>query len=196
VVLAVACNTVDPDQCWPNTSGGLGGGGPIPIGAGVGATSSGDFSTPPEPGPQNNTDKPNPCVEGDPSQGDTMSGGNIRRFDPSNFKFVVIVADDGTDVAGGWQEAKAGLILYPTAQGGAACTVRIGMPLRTKAWGNVPPSFAAIYSAKAANAAADIMYDRGDFNLPSGIICSKLKPEMQKQFDEQYKDMGAQMMVP
>jgi len=44
-VLLVACNTVDPSECWPNTSGGFGGGGTIPIGAGVGATSSGDFIT-------------------------------------------------------------------------------------------------------------------------------------------------------
>lgn len=65
-MLAVACNTVDPGQCWPNTSGGLGGGGPIPIGAGVGV-SSGDFLTP-SPHPQ----KPNPCVEEDPSLGDTV----------------------------------------------------------------------------------------------------------------------------
>jgi hypothetical protein len=56
VVLAVGCSTVSPDECWPNTSGGLGGSGPIPIGAGVGATSSGgDFDTP-------SGGTANPCV--------------------------------------------------------------------------------------------------------------------------------------
>ena len=56
IVLAIGCSTVSPDECWPNTSGGFGGSGTIPIGAGVGATSSGgDFD-----GPSGGT--PNPCV--------------------------------------------------------------------------------------------------------------------------------------
>ena len=38
VMLGSGCNTVSPDECWPNTSGGFGGSGTIPIGAGVGAT--------------------------------------------------------------------------------------------------------------------------------------------------------------
>jgi hypothetical protein len=60
VVLGVACNTVDPSECWPNTSGGFGGGGTIPIGS-VGA-SSGDFPSPP-PGPLDYGGGPNPCIE-------------------------------------------------------------------------------------------------------------------------------------
>jgi len=55
VVLAIGCSTVSPDECWPNTSGGFGGSGTIPIGAGVGATSGGDSD-----GPSGGT--PNPCV--------------------------------------------------------------------------------------------------------------------------------------
>jgi hypothetical protein len=60
VMLVIGCNTVDPSECWPNTSGGLGGGGPIPIGAGVGA-SSGDFISPPR-GPLDYGGAPNPCI--------------------------------------------------------------------------------------------------------------------------------------
>jgi hypothetical protein len=45
VTLMVACNTVDPGDCYPNTSGGFGGAGAIPIGGGTGA-SSGDFASP------------------------------------------------------------------------------------------------------------------------------------------------------
>jgi hypothetical protein len=59
VVLIVACNTVDPDQCWPNTTGGFGGAGTIPIG---GAVSSGDFPTPAHH-PLTSSDLPNPCLE-------------------------------------------------------------------------------------------------------------------------------------
>ena len=38
-MLVGGCNTVSPGERWPNTSGGIGGPGTIPIGAGVGATS-------------------------------------------------------------------------------------------------------------------------------------------------------------
>ena len=62
VVLVMACNTVSPDQCWPNTSGGFGGSGSIPIGAGVGVT-SGDFRSAPQAGPLDYSDPPNPCIE-------------------------------------------------------------------------------------------------------------------------------------
>jgi hypothetical protein len=56
LVIVIGCSTVSPDECWPNTSGGLGGSGTIPIGAGVGATSSGGDAD----GPSGGT--PNPCV--------------------------------------------------------------------------------------------------------------------------------------
>jgi len=61
VMLVVACDTVDPDDCYPNTSGGFGGSGTIPIGAGVGAT-SGDFLSPPPRQPLDNGGAANPCV--------------------------------------------------------------------------------------------------------------------------------------
>ncbi len=54
-------STVDPSECWPNTSGGFGGSGTIPIGAGVGAT-SGDFFAPPPRGPLDYGGDANPCV--------------------------------------------------------------------------------------------------------------------------------------
>jgi hypothetical protein len=45
-MLPIGCLTVDADECWVNTSGGLGGSKPIPIGSGVGATSGGNGDTP------------------------------------------------------------------------------------------------------------------------------------------------------
>jgi len=62
VILMFGCNTVDADECWPNTSGGFGGGGTIPIGAGVGTTSSGDFISPPPWEPLDSSEAPNPCI--------------------------------------------------------------------------------------------------------------------------------------
>jgi hypothetical protein len=61
VLLVMGCSTVSPDECFVNTSGGFGGSGTIPIGAGVGAT-SGDYADPPR-GPLDNGGAPyNPCV--------------------------------------------------------------------------------------------------------------------------------------
>ena len=60
--LVLGCNTVSPDECWINTSGGFGGGGTIPIGAGVGAT-TGDFPADPPRRPLDYGEAPNPCIE-------------------------------------------------------------------------------------------------------------------------------------
>jgi hypothetical protein len=61
-MLGIGCTTVDPSECWPNTSGGFGGGGTIPFAAGVGATTSGDFLSPPPGRPLDRDEAPNPCV--------------------------------------------------------------------------------------------------------------------------------------
>ena len=75
VMLPIGCLTVSPDECWPNTSGGFGGSGTIPIGAGVGATSGGDSDSP-------NGGAPNPCVTPDtpsnPDDGGSEQGTYIR----------------------------------------------------------------------------------------------------------------------
>ena len=74
--VALSCNTVDADECWVNTSGGFGGGGTIPIGAGVGATSSGDFDSP-------NGETPNPCVASatpsNPDEGGSVAAGEYQK---------------------------------------------------------------------------------------------------------------------
>jgi hypothetical protein len=65
-MLVIGCSWVDPSECWVNTSGGFGGGGMIPIGAGVGATSGDHLSSPPR-GPLDSDEPPNPCVASDNS---------------------------------------------------------------------------------------------------------------------------------
>src|SRR5580698_9406853 len=64
-MLVAACDTVSPGDCYPNTSGGFGGSGTIPIGAGVGV-GSGDFRSPRLKPPAN------PCVT---MGGDTAGAG-------------------------------------------------------------------------------------------------------------------------
>ncbi len=141
VMLVIGCNTVDPSQCWTNTSGGFGGGGTIPIGAGVGAT-SGDFPAAPPRGPLDYDGAYNPCMGG---------------FSDSLFKFNVINKDDPSDVAGGWQEADATLKFVDNRQEPMAfwtCTVKVAMPLRTVAKGAISAEKAAEISAEIATDAA------------------------------------------
>jgi hypothetical protein len=83
LMVPVACDTVDPDDCWPNTSGGFGGSGTIPIGAAVG---SGDYHPPPRYQPLGYPGGANPCVTmggdtvqpgGTTSQGSSGAGGSV-----------------------------------------------------------------------------------------------------------------------
>ncbi len=61
--LGLGCNTVDPEDCRVNTSGGSGGSGTIPIGAGVGVTSGGDRAEPgTEPQDAEGGEQNNPCT--------------------------------------------------------------------------------------------------------------------------------------
>jgi hypothetical protein len=65
------------------------------------------------------------------------------------------------------------------------------MPLRAEAWGPISAPTAGLFSANVANAAAAVLWPT---DLPAGIFCTKLKSEMQKQFDGMYPKLGAQMM--
>jgi hypothetical protein len=69
---AIGCTTVDADECWVNTSGGFGGGGTIPIGNAVGA-SSGDYGSRPQSRPPDHDATANPCVASGDEEGDGTS---------------------------------------------------------------------------------------------------------------------------
>ncbi|WP_437991946.1 hypothetical protein [Sorangium sp. So ce145] len=131
------------------------------------------------------TSPPDPCQQ----SGAPTMGCASKRFGPSDFKFVTIVADDGADVAGGWQEAKSGLIIY-LEDGVAACFLRIGMPIRNHLWGVISADDAAMYSAEVTNMVAGEMERTGRFALPPGIFCSEFFTNVKNMFAEQYKKLG------
>ncbi|WP_437939226.1 hypothetical protein [Sorangium sp. So ce341] len=122
-------------------------------------------------------------------------GCNISAFEPSNFKFVTIVAYDGT-VAGGWQEAQTGLVFRRNGRGVDACMVHIGMPLQTEAWGKISPERAALISSDLVNRIAAKFYEEGLTDLPPGVFCEKFKAEMRQRFEkaEDYNGLGARLM--
>jgi hypothetical protein len=48
ITVLLGCNEVEPGTCYPNPAGGAGGADSVSIGAGVGATTSGDYALPPK----------------------------------------------------------------------------------------------------------------------------------------------------
>jgi hypothetical protein len=74
IMLVSGCTWVDADTCRPNTSGGFGGGGTIPVVAAVGATGAGDFSSPRGAEPLDySSGTPNPCMASDDSSDNRSS---------------------------------------------------------------------------------------------------------------------------
>lgn len=213
-----ACNYTVGD-CYPRGEGagygseGVGSGGGVIIPTGVGG-----FGEAPPKQPQSGTSQPlvcnsdeteNPCRGSGDMAGDGTSyvlcsgpcaendlqcmSGVISMFRASNFSFVTIIADDGKDIAGGWQESNTALTFAHNLFEMVTCPVHIGMPLRAKAWGTISASTAAVYSADVANSAAAIVWPT---ELPAGIFCSTLKKEMGTQFKNKYQDLGARIMNP
>lgn len=224
LVIMIGCSTVSPDECWVNTSGGLGGSGPIPIGAGVGAT-SGDYLDPPR-GPLDNGEAPyNPCVtpdtpENPPQQGTcqapTPAGegatswscgaecsskcpapgrGTFVSFTSLEFPFVTTIPDDGTDKGAGWQEAKANLEF-----------VKINIPTSIVSWWcpftiGMPLRTAGMGKISASLAASlgveitvGVARDM-DYDLPQGIFCSQFVLRAREAFKSKYPLLGATVQM-
>ncbi len=218
LLLVMGCSTVSPDECWPNTSGGFGGSGTMPIGAGVGAVGSGDFDsprpnggtpnpcvtpdTPENPPPQSTCQAPTPAAEGATSWscGDACSSqcpapgmALFVAFSPSEFPFVTTMQDDGTGKAGGWQVAKVNLgfthIVIPSSVITWYCAFSIEMPLRTEFMGKISAGLAASLSVEITVGAARGM----DYSLPQGIFCSQFIKKADAAFKSKYPKLGAKV---
>ena len=223
ICMLTACNWTVGD-CYPREEWEKGEGAGAPVGPPVpifSSSASGDFGATPPEGPQDGdkekiqcnktededeeerpsdsserptaspTSPPDPCQQ----SGAPQMSCNISVFEPSMFQFVTIVANDGT-VAGGWQEAKAGLVFRRGTRGVDACMVHIGMPLRSAAWGDISAERAALISSDLVNQIAAKFYEEGLTDLPPGVFCDKFKDEMRRRFekDENYKGLGARLM--
>jgi hypothetical protein len=221
VMLASGCLTVSPDECWVNTSGGLGGSEPIPIGAGVGATTGGDPLEPPR-GPLNNGGAPeNPCTAPKTSekpppqsacQAPTPSGegatswscgaecsskcpapgrGTFVSFTSLEFPFVTTVKDNGTGEAGGYQEAKVNLEF-----------VHILLPISITSWWcpftiGMPlrtEMMGKISATLAASMSEEISVGVArdmDYSLPQGIFCFQFVDKVNAAFKLKYPKLNA-----
>jgi hypothetical protein len=217
-MLATGCLTVSPDECWPNTSGGLGGSKPIPIGAGVGATSGGDSdgpsggtpnpcTAPPAPSKpdeggsnQSTCEVPTPAVEAATSWscGEACSSkcpapgrNTFVSFTSLEFPFVTLVKDDGTDKGGGYQVAKVNLEF-----------VHILLPISITSWWcpftiGMPlrtEGMGKISATLAASLSEEISVGVArdmDYSLPQGIFCFQFVDNVNAAFTLKYPSLKA-----
>ncbi len=164
-------------------SGGFAGAEPIPIGTGVGARAYGDVNSlvlqlrPAEP------------------QASAPAGFKIPIFNPTDFPFVIINPDDGTDKGGGWREAKANLTFYkiviPESVTSWKCRITIGMPIRNSTRGNISSIMAATMSSVVTNRVMIGM----DFELPQGIFCDRFRTGVKATFPIVYPDLGERVSL-
>ncbi|MDC0681529.1 hypothetical protein [Sorangium atrum] len=116
-------------------------------------------------------------------------------FDSSLFTFVTIVPDDGTDKAGGYQQAKTNLNFKHVSSAGTrewSCAVTIKMPLRTEAMGKIDPLRAANLSEEITEEVASAM----DPKLPPGIFCKQFAGAADAAFKFKYMGLGASVTNP
>ncbi len=115
-------------------------------------------------------------------------------FSPSLFQFVTIIPDKGGE-AGGWQESFAVLKFFDGRQDPVrkwTCSVRVGMPLRTRLLGSVSPTQAAIWTAEVATDASSVVMHRQPSWL-TAEYCLAFHAEMRLRFDDYYKGLGARI---
>jgi hypothetical protein len=179
----------------PSGAGGLGDG---PQGSGTAGPACNSMSQAPATPGSAAGSQANKCADtagseggGTATNGDTYSFcsgpcsgkcfiGGVFHFHPSIFKFVTIVADDGKDKGGGWQEAIVNLKIrrwIGWAPESWSCPLKIGTPLRSEANGKISPEIAASASAEVATEASDAIMTSSP-SIPQGIFCSLLKGQM------------------
>ena len=117
-------------------------------------------------------------------------------FDPSEFNFVTIIADDGRGKGGGWQEAKPNLefrrLTVPHPVRSWNCPITIKMPIRTEKMGLIDPGRAASLSEEIMEDVANVM----DYDLPQGIFCKRFATQADAAFKSKYKGLGATVTNP
>ncbi len=104
----------------------------------------------------------------------------IGTFAPSLFKFITTIADGEQGKGGGWQVANATLAfdrwtgILPEDW---TCGIAFGIPLRTKEYGVISPTYAAVIAADVANQATSYLMHNPD-EIPQGAFCALLPGTM------------------
>lgn len=117
-------------------------------------------------------------------------------FDPSIFHFVVVVADDGKEMSGGWQHASAMLKFsdwrHPFAPRFWSCSVGVGMPLRSEVDGRISATQAALITADiATDASIEVMHSQPDWLGED--YCIAFRTKVRQMFGARFPLLGARV---
>lgn len=170
----ISCTEMD-GQCWYKDEDGAGSGaGGQPILPGQGGY--GDM--PPRPQTAGDSRPPPDCT-------------SVGMFSPSLFDFATIVDDDGTDEAGGWQEASRTFSFVDNRDPprGYSCYIKVGMPLRSAAQGKISHERAADMSATVLSFAGSTVIRQQD-SWVTAAFCEALRTEMRRLFKEGWPELG------
>jgi len=221
-MLAIGCLTVDADECWVNTSGGLGGSKPIPLAAGVGATSGGDSDSPnggtsnpctappapvkseTPPPSQSTCEVPDPAAEGATSWSCSEAcsskcpppGTPIVSvvFSPSDFPFVTTVQDDGTGKGGGNQVAKVNLEFKQIVLPSSFVTLYCAFNIEMPLRTEFMGKIPASLAATlSVEITEGVARDMLKSSVPPGIFCTQLVPNLRTAFTLNYPQLGARV---
>lgn len=122
---------------------------------------------------------------GGPASDNEPAGEEEQAFDASNFRFGMVVPDDGHDRSGGSQRAITVLKFWDGRQGllgqSWTCLVSVWLPLRLS-YVPISPSQAAEMTAPVADAASStVMHSQPSWPL-SVIFCKRFAAKMEEIF--------------
>jgi hypothetical protein len=117
----------------------------------------------------------------------------IGGFSASLFQFTTQVEDRGGGRGGGYQTASAKLRFVDPRQKPTAiwaCSLTVGMPLRTMKLGRISPARAAQIAADVATSASyTVMHSRGSWLRIA--FCLGFQDEMNRLFGKDHEGLGA-----
>ncbi|MDC3953119.1 hypothetical protein [Polyangium jinanense] len=112
----------------------------------------------------------------------------------AEFPFITVVADGGTEQAGGWQAAGTTLrfvdgrgIFFSNAW---SCQVFVWMPIRHAVHGVITPQKAAQVTAAASSSASTLVMHRRPHWIRASF-CSDFATELETQLNTQMTGLGA-----
>jgi len=117
-------------------------------------------------------------------------------FSADTFVFKTVVADDGKDIAAGWQAAVATLrfvdarSLLPKTW---TCRMRFDVPIRTSERGPVSTAEAATITAEVATTASITVMHSMDSWPVAALYCIKFQAELLAVYSNKYRWLGARV---
>ncbi len=124
------------------------------------------------------------------------SGG--RRYGSKDFRFKVVVEDDGEGEAGGYQAADVSDAFSMLKLSGRGyrweCHYRVLMPIRAEHFGRITADRAALWSAEAANEVVFPLLARENWTGLGVLFCQDLNRLLAARLNAEHPRLGASVM--